>query len=151
MTRIEILKQIEQRQSILGYYYPLLVTLYSTGARISEVLNIKWSDLIPYTDIVIIGLKGSRNRRVTVNGIESYIKHCIDNRLDPFNIVTRYQVYRIIKRYGWVVDNGVTKNKSVTHSARKLYIRESFKSQSNIEVVKDTIGHKTSKSTKYYE
>jgi integrase len=151
MTRIEILKQIELRQTELGYYYPLLLTLFSSGARITEVINIKWSDLIPYTDVVIIGLKGSRNRRVTVNGIESYFKHCIVNRLNPFNVVSRYQVYRIIKRYGWIVDNGISKNKSVTHSARKLYIRESFKSQSDIEVVKDTIGHKSSESTKYYE
>jgi len=151
MTRIEILKQIELRKMELGYYHPLLVALFSTGARITEVINVKWSDLIPYTDIVIIGLKGSRNRRVTVNGIEGYIRHCIDNKLDPFNIVSRYQVYRIIKRYGWIVDNGIKKNKSVTHSARKLYIREGFKSQSDIEVVKDTVGHKSSKSTKYYE
>jgi integrase len=151
MTRNEILEQIQLRQNELGYYYPLLLTLFSSGARITEVLNIKWGDLIPYTDIVIIGLKGSRNRRVTVNGIESYIKHCITHQLAPFNHVSRYQVYRIIKRYGWIVDNGISKNKSVTHSARKLYIREGFISQSNIEVVKDTIGHKSSKSTKYYE
>ena len=151
MNRLEIIANIHKREKELGYYYPLLLTLFSSGARITEVINIKWGDLIPYTDIIIIGLKGSRNRRVTVNGIESYIKHCIDNQLAPFNHVSRYQVYRIIKRYGWIVENGISKNKSVTHSARKLYIREGFKSQSDIEVVKDTIGHKSSKSTKYYE
>lgn len=151
MTRIEIIEQILCREKELGYYYPILLTLFYTGARISEVLNIKSNDLIPYTDIIIIGLKGSRNRRVSVHGIESYIKHCITYKLAPFNHASRYQVYRIIKRYGWIIENGVNKNDSVTHSARKLYIRESFKSQSDIEVVKDTVGHKSSKSTKYYE
>ena len=54
------------------------------------------------------------------------------------------------KRLGIVVDNGIKRNQSVTHSMRKNYIRDSYRSSGDMDVTKDLVGHKSVKSTEHY-
>lgn len=151
MTKQEIEKLLLLKKSELGIYYYLLLILFTSGARISEVLELKPKQLIPLCDIIIIGKKGSSSRRITVPGCEDFILRCKRANLSPFDMISRFQVYRLLKRMGIELENGYGRNRSVTHIARKLYIRESLKSGLGIDVARDSIGHKSSKSTKYYE
>lgn len=150
MNTTQTYEALERYKSSIGLYYPLAVIQLRGGFRVSEVLKMKPSQIINTTDLYIESDKGSRAKRVHVPELEEFLTKWKMFGLTPFKGISRFQVYRMYKRLGLVVCNGVGKNDSVTHSMRKLYIKESHNSSNNIKVTRDIAGHKSTKSTEHY-
>lgn len=151
MTFVETLQTLELKKDELGDYYYLAMIQLVGGFRVSDVLGIQWRHIISPTDVLVIQGKGSNAKRVHVPQCSKFFNHIISSKRNPFSHISRFQVYRLYKRLGLTIQNGNGKNSSVTHSFRKLYVRDMEGHADNLEQIQQSIGHKSIKSTQYYE
>lgn len=123
--------------------------LADNGLRISEVLNISSGDIQPDGRVRIRGGKGSSDRIVYLHEGRELLLRARSGNFKPFNGYNRFFIYRIFKRAGIVVSFKGSKNDSVTHAFRLLYL-QNLNDDVNLETKRKAIGHKSSKSTKHY-
>lgn len=110
----------------------------STGARASEILNLRPCDLFRDTNTVFIrGLKGSRDRELPVTPalMEALVKHI------PFNIT-----YRRLEQI-WRMHRPCNKK---FHSLRHTFAVNLYKRTKDIKLVQLALGHKSPTSTAVY-
>lgn len=150
MNNESIYQVLEQHKASLGKSYEVLLIMSRGGFRVSEVLKMHSNNIINETDIFITASKGSRSKRVHVPEISKSLIKYKSASFSPYATISRFQMYRTCKRIGLIIDNGVKRNKSVTHSLRKSYIKESFISSKDIGITADIVGHKSIKSTEHY-
>ena len=135
--------------------YPLsfrimLSVLLDTGARISEILRLRSVDINMNYRVSIRAAKGSSDRVVAVR---PYPDVSIDQFRACFNEFcdySRFYVYRVMKAHGLYLSNSTGGNNSVTHAPRHLLAREVEQLSGSVEIAGKALGHKGSKSIKYY-
>lgn len=150
MSSEETYKALEKYRESIGVYYAIGIIQLRGGFRISEVLKIKPNQIISNTDLYVVADKFSRSKRVHVPELSKLLTKCKKYGIQPFKGVSRFQVYRMYKKLGIVLDNGINKKKSVTHSLRKNFIRDSWKSSGDMRITADIVGHKNIKSSEHY-
>ncbi|MFK5894424.1 MAG: site-specific integrase [Pseudomonadota bacterium] len=141
---------LEQNRATLGKSYEVMLIMFRGGFRVSEVLKMNYSNILNDTDVYIVASKNSRSKSVHVPEISRNLKKYKTFKMTPYSGISRFQMYRACKRLGLVIDNGINKNKSVTHSMRKVFVQGILKSTNNIDVAAELVGHKSTKSTEYY-
>ncbi|MBQ2304035.1 MAG: tyrosine-type recombinase/integrase [Bacteroidales bacterium] len=138
--------------------------LYSCGLRISELLNLKTSDIYWTHEYIKVLGKGNKERLVPIG--ESALRHLryfIDNHLSKLNIdkkckgliflnhygrqLTRQHVFQMIKDLAKEV--GINKNIH-PHTLRHSFATELIRGGANLVVVKDMMGHQSILSTEIY-
>lgn len=134
----EILKRFIYLQSI-------------SGARVSEILNIRYSDIITSTILRIKGLKHSNDRLLHIDRYSEYFSFCKQNMIHPFGSLNRYYIYREYKKIGFIVSFLDSNKKAVTHSFRYKYIKKLKENNVEMSLIQKEIGHKTQKTTENYE
>lgn len=122
-----------------------------SGARVSEILNIQYTDIITSTIIKIKGLKHSDDRLIHIDRYAEYFSFCKRNMIHPFGTLNRYYVYREYKKIGFIVSFLDSNKKAVTHSFRYKYIKNLKENNVDISLIQKEIGHKTQKTTENYE
>lgn len=136
-------------------YRLILLLLLSTGARISEIINLKTSDITDndYEYIKVFG-KGQKYRLIPVldnirEEIREYINNyrkdlkCLNNKM--FN-VTRNRYYQILKEHAKKV--GI--EKIYPHLIRHSVATSLLKNGGNIRIVQEILGHKDISTTQIY-
>lgn len=131
------------------YYYIIMLQLLG-GLRISEVLGIKYHHITSSGAVNVRGLKGSNNKFVVVSELRSWLLYCKDSRVNPFDGISRFMVYRFYKKHSisCLFDNRF--HCSVTHYLRHLFAMDVISSADSILEVKDALGQKSLNSTKHY-
>lgn len=122
-----------------------------SGARVSEILNIQYSDIITSTILRIKGLKHSNDRLLHIDRYSEYFSFCKRNMIHPFGSLNRYYIYREYKKIGFVVSFLDSNKKAVTHSFRYKYIKKLKDNNVEISLIQKEIGHKAQKTTENYE
>ena len=122
-----------------------------SGARVSEILNIKHTDIINSTIIRIKGLKHSNDRLIHIDRYLDYFIFCKVNMINPFANFNRYFIYREYRKLGFVVSFVNSNKKAVTHSFRYKYIKNLKDNDVDLDLIQKEIGHKTIKTTERYE
>lgn len=122
-----------------------------SGARVSELLNIKYTDIITQTIIRIKGLKHSNDRLIHIDRYSEYFGFCKRNMINPFDTLNRFYIYREYKKIGFVVSFLDSNKKAVTHSFRYRYIKKLKENNVEISLIQKEIGHKSQKTTENYE
>ena len=122
-----------------------------SGARVSEILNIKYTDIINSTIIRIKGLKHSNDRLIHIDRYSEYFGFCKRNMIHPFSTLNRFYIYREYKKIGFIVSFLDSNKKAVTHSFRYKYIKNLKDNNVEISLIQKEIGHKTQKTTENYE
>ncbi len=122
-----------------------------SGARVSELLNIQYSDIITSTILRIKGLKHSEDRLIHIDKYSDYFDFCKRNRIRPFGTLNRYFIYREYKKIGFIISFLDSNKKAVTHSFRYKYIKKLKENNVEISLIQKEIGHKTQKTTENYE
>ena len=124
---------------------------YISGARVSEILNIKYTDIINSTIIRLKGLKHSSDRLIHIDRYSEYFGFCKRNMIHPFSTLNRFYIYREYKKIGFIVSFLDSNKKAVTHSFRYKYIKNLKDNNVEISLIQKEIGHKTQKTTENYE
>lgn len=122
-----------------------------SGARVSEILNIQYSDIITPTILRISGLKHSNDRLLHIDRYSEYFSFCKRNMIHPFVSLNRYYIYREYKKIGFIVSFLDSNKKAVTHSFRYKYIKKLKENNVEMSLIQKEIGHKTQKTTENYE
>lgn len=134
---------------------------YATGIRLSELINIKLSDIDFNSSTIRVQGKGSKDRivpfgRMAESALQNYleIRKIVDvnkseylflnkkgNRLYPLYI------YRLVKRLFAVVSN----RKSISpHTLRHTFASHLLENGADIRVIKELLGHENLSTTQIY-
>lgn len=132
----------------LEYYCCMF--LIETGCRISEALNIKYSDIDQLGRVYIKGLKNSKNRICVAPQCREFLLFCRQNKTDVFQRLNRFHIYRICKKFGIGGKFGGNKKNSITHYFRHINALITNSIAPETSLVQEVLGHKNAKSTGYY-
>ncbi len=126
----------------------LILVIYSTGMRISEILNLKGEDINFEERSIYIKGKGGKHRKVPFNDITYTIlkRRFKDERTRIFNI-SRFKAYRLIKeafeKYAGL--SGVH-----PHILRHSFATHLLENGADIKTVQQLLGHSSLSSTEIY-
>ena len=142
--------------------YVILEILYSTGIRVSELVNIKVSDIdIHNKEIRILG-KGNKERIVLFgNVLKDKLELYLNNSYDNFNI--KNSPYLLLNKHGdkindreirTIVDNNMQIagiNKKISpHTLRHTFATHMLNGGADIKTVSELLGHESISTTTIY-
>lgn len=143
----------------------LLETLYATGIRVSELINLKFNDLHEELKLLKVFGKGSKERLipisdVAVTWIKSYQEKVRDSLLlkagknsdyiflnNRGGALTRQAVWQIIKQYCQLA--GIKKNVT-PHTLRHTFATHLLENGADLRVVQEILGHSDISTTQIY-
>lgn len=137
----------EVRNETIECFVKLLV---AHGLRVSDLLNVKHSDITSRGAIIVYQGKGSNKLIIQAGTCIDYILKCRESKLDPFTGYSRFFFYRLFKKYDIYQKSNGQKNYSVTHAPRKQLAQVMQKEGFTDEEIKTALGHKSIRSTLYY-
>lgn len=123
---------------------------FENGLRITEILQIRGSDINQHAQIHIKSLKGSSSRMASVSKYHSILHQC---RLDGsmlFEGYSRFYFYRLYKSLGLYAQLNNGTKCAVTHVFRHLYIEGIVSDFRSLDFARSVVGHKSISSTEHY-
>ncbi len=142
----------------------IIETLYACGIRVSELINLKISNLFLDVEIIRVIGKGDRERLVPIN--QSAIKHLklymeeirkhqkINKGNEDFvflnrrgNPLSRVMIFMIIKDLTALA--GITKNVS-PHTFRHTFATHLYEAGADLRAIQDMLGHRSILTTEIY-
>jgi len=120
------------------------------GLRISEVLRINYSDLMPLGQIRIKASKRGKSRIINYSDDYDYLRFCRANGVKPFGDYDRFFIYREYKKQGIMLFHEKDKKYSVTHAFRHLLVTMLRNEVEDNSLISDVLGHKSRKSIESY-
>ena len=141
----------------------MLELMYSTGIRVSELINLKLSDIDFTNDIVRTFGKGSKERIVPIGEFASeslkiYINNYRNNMLKKYNNeylflnnhgnqMTRQGCFKIIKNIA--KEKGINKDLS-PHTLRHSFASHLLKYGADLRTIQELLGHSDISTTQIY-
>jgi integrase/recombinase XerD len=141
----------------------MLETLYSCGLRVSELINLKLSDLFFDEEFIRVIGKGNKQRLVPISprAVKEISLYMIDRnagRIKPGfedylflarwgNGISRIQVFQLIKHLANEV--GITKNIS-PHTFRHSFATHLLEGGANLIAIQNMLGHESVTTTEIY-
>lgn len=141
----------------------MIELLYSSGLRISELINLNISDVNLNENIVRIFGKGNKERIVPISGYASnYIKIYLDNYRSSFiknnhntylflnsrgNKLTRQAVFKIIKQIAIKKD---IKTNFSPHTLRHSFASHMLENGADLRSIQTLLGHSNISTTQIY-
>lgn len=143
----------------------ILETLYATGMRVSELLNLKLEDLHEELNLVKVIGKGSKQRlvpitEVAISWISKYNKEVREGQLLKTGVwsdniflnargkpLTRQAVWQLIKKYCQLA--GIQK-KVTPHTLRHTFATHLLENGADLRVVQEILGHSDIGTTQIY-
>lgn len=143
----------------------LLETLYATGIRVSELINLKFNDLHEELKLLKVFGKGSKERLIPISDVAvSWIKSYQEKVRDPLLLkagknsdyiflnnrggaLTRQAVWQIIKQYCQLA--GIKKNVT-PHTLRHTFATHLLENGADLRVVQEILGHTDISTTQIY-
>jgi len=140
----EILKVVKKKRDRL-----ILLLLFYTGVRVSELVNLKKSDIILNEGFIRVYGKGGKERIVPIPNflikeLEEYLKVVNGEKL--FDISTR-QVERIVKKYA---EKAGIKKKVTPHILRHSLATLLLTNGIDIRYIQEILGHSSISTTQIY-
>ena len=141
----------------------ILEILYSTGLRISELLNIKINQVANIRDKLYINGKGNKQRLVVINKnalnlIKSWIKIMIKHKknknsylfenIQNTNVISRQQIYKDLKKLALKTNMDI--NKLSPHSIRHSFASHMLNRGADLRSVQKLLGHSDISTTEIY-
>ena len=143
----------------------LLETLYATGIRVSELINLKFTDLHEELKLVKVFGKGSKERLIPISEVAlTWIDSYKEKVRDPLILkigkntdfiflnsrgssLTRQAVWQIIKHYCKMA--GIQKNVT-PHTLRHTFATHLLENGADLRVVQEILGHSDISTTQIY-
>lgn len=162
VDEIEDLLRIPKHNTFEGIRdLALLELFYGTGIRLSELINIRMSDIFMDENLIRVFGKGQKERLVPLGSIakkilSSYLQirpQYAENSVDNIFVLKSGKrmypmaVQRIVQKYLSQISNLEHKN---PHALRHTYATHLLNAGASIRVVKDLLGHESLSTTQVY-
>ena len=143
----------------------ILETLYSSGLRVSELINLKINDLYFDDEVVRVLGKGSKERIVPIGSsaihwLKEYLLHSrphLEKKMKSHNFVflnmkrgtkiSRMAVWNIVKRYS---DEAGIKKEIHPHTFRHSFATHLLEGGADLRAVQEMLGHADISTTQIY-
>ena len=163
VNEIESIFNIIDISSLIGKRdLSILTLLYSTGMRVSELINLELSNIFLKEEYMKIMGKGKKERIVPLgikarNSLVSYLKKNKDTgKINNQGYIylsyrskklTRMSIFNIIKKYSILAD--IKKNVS-PHTFRHSFATHMLEGGADLRVVQELLGHESISTTEIY-
>lgn len=124
--------------------------LLSNGLRVSELLSIKVTDILPNGFIKVKGKKGSNARLCHLMSHRISDLYLVASGEYVFEGLSRFFVYRCLRSLGLFYSIRGSNRRAVTHAGRHFLVSVLQDSGLEVSVIQGVIGHKSINSTMYY-
>jgi site-specific recombinase XerD len=124
--------------------------MYLYGLRISEVINIKASQISPTGHIFVQALKGGKTRIILSLKYQSFWNAARLGLLPLSKIYSRNYYYRLFKKHGYNQKFGDNNNFSVTHYFRHRLVQDLRKHGFSDRAIGAFLAHSSGKSIDHY-
>ncbi len=171
--KLPVYLSIEEIDSILGVIdvsspegarnYAIIETLYSCGLRVSELINLRFSDL--YFDEGFIRVRGKGNKQrlmpiseIAIQKINNYLHHRANISIKRGNedvlfvssrgkAISRITIFHYIRKYS--EEAGIEKDIG-PHVLRHSFATHLLERGANIRVIQEMLGHEKISTTEIY-
>ena len=146
----EDLKKSKQTNAEL--YILILKLIYLSGLRISEALNLKWSDINHQDNSIYVYGKGSKERKVfIINDYLVQLKNLEKNNQFVFTINKKKISTRSVNKFLQnCYDNSLIKNKLSSHIFRHSFATTMLENNADIRHIQKLLGHSSISTTEIY-
>ena len=146
----EDLKKSKQTNARL--YILILKLIYLSGLRISEALNLKWSDINHQDNSIYVYGKGSKERKVfIINDYLVQLKNLEKNNQFVFTINKKKISTRSVNKFLQnCYDNSLIKNKLSSHIFRHSFATTMLENNADIRHIQKLLGHSSISTTEIY-
>ena len=141
----------------------MLETIYATGMRVSELVNLKISDIDFNESLVRVMGKGSKERIVPINETASNALKIYINDYRNFLLKTNDSEYIFINNFGKKIsrvgffkiikqlckENGINKNVS-PHTLRHSFATHLLNNGADLRIIQELLGHSNLTTTQIY-
>ena len=142
----------KSKQTNAGLYILILKLIYLSGLRISEALNLKWSDINHQDNSIYVYGKGSKERKVfIINDYLTQLKNLEKNNQFVFTINKKRISTRSINKFLQnCYDNSLIKNKLSSHIFRHSFATTMLENNADIRHIQKLLGHSSITTTEIY-
>ncbi len=153
---VELLSAIDLSTFYGKRNYLMIILMYSTGIRVSELTNIKLDDFnLSKMEISVVG-KGNKERIIPIN---DYVISALNEYVNAYQIndyvfVNKAKNKLTTRGVRYIMDDIVKKssvNKKISpHTLRHSFATELLNSGMDIRLVQELLGHESLASTQVY-
>ena len=142
----------KSKQTNAGLYILILKLIYLSGLRISEALNLKWSDINHQDNSIYVYGKGSKERKVfIINDYLVKLKNLEKNNQYIFTINKKKISTRSVNKFLQnCYDNSLIKNKLSSHIFRHSFATTMLENNADIRHIQKLLGHSSISTTEIY-
>jgi site-specific recombinase XerD len=136
--------------------YAIVETLLQTGMKISELANLKISDI--KEDVILVGVNDKNKREVPMSkslkkAINDYLKTKSDYKQNDYLFTTRSNKPMIIRNVRQIIDNYFQKvgiENATVNDIRSTFIAYQLNAGVSVDYVAKIVGHRRLSSTEIY-
>ncbi len=142
----------KSKQTNAGLYILILKLIYLSGLRISEALNLKWSDINHQDSSIYVYGKGSKERKVfIINDYLVQLKNLEKNNQYIFTINKKKISTRSVNKFLQnCYDTSLIKNKLSSHIFRHSFATTMLENNADIRHIQKLLGHSSISTTEIY-
>ena len=142
----------KSKQTNAGLYILILKLIYLSGLRISEALNLKWSDINHQDNFIYVYGKGSKERKVfIINDYLVQLKNLEKNNQYVFTINKKKISTRSVNKFLQnCYNNSLIKNKLSSHIFRHSFATTMLENNADIRHIQKLLGHSSISTTEIY-
>jgi integrase/recombinase XerC len=152
-----LLNEVQFEEGFVGQRNKLIIELfYVTGIRLSELINIKISDVDFNSQSIKVLGKRNKERIIplsstTINSLNNFIEnnqknHFLFTNLDGMKLYTKL-VYRLVNKY---IAKISSVNKKSPHILRHTFATHMLNNGADINAIKELLGHANLSATQVY-
>ena len=147
---IECKLQIMRNRNVDEVLIHAIALMFQSGCRVSSILNLSPADITANGRVILRQGKGS-NPLILVPSFEpQWWLEIRTSGFNPFFYLNYMRIYRTFKDYALTMNDCFGSKNAVTASARKTAAQDVFEDTKDIEIARQTLGHKKVSSTEYY-
>ena len=149
-TTIECKLQMMRKRNVDEVLIHAIALMFQSGCRVSSILNLSPADITANGRVILRQGKGS-NPLILVPSFEpQWWQEIRTSGFNPFFYLNYMRMYRTFKDYALTMPDCFGSKNAVTASARKTAAQDVFDVTKEIEIARQTLGHKRVSSTEYY-
>lgn len=165
MAEVEKLIEMPDTDKALGLRdRAILETLYATGLRVSELINLKLDDIHLEIGLIKTIGKGNKERLIPIGDmaikwIEIYIKDVRKSQIEKYGSnkylflnfrgkqLTRQSIWKMIKKY---INSAGIKKDVTPHTLRHSFATHLLENGADLRIVQELLGHSDISTTQIY-
>ena len=147
---IEVKLQMMRNRHVDEVLIHSIALMFQSGCRVSSILGLSPADITANGRIILRQGKGSNALIVQPSFEPQWWMEMRQSGFNPFFYLNYMRIYRTFKDYALTMNDCFGSKNAVTASARKTAAQDVFEDTKDIEIARQTLGHKRTSSTEYY-